>query len=219
MLSIAFSNIYVSVKSKYVNLNDIENPINTYAEEIDTYSLHYQSLLQATLTIEPQEVVLEDSFYFSFISPSPKKFNKLWDREKVLKSYDNVFGSNLVYKSPFRLIIELSSNTYQYKRKVLNFLEVTGILGGLFELFEVVFGIIIGIVSSYSLRGQLIEEIKVNKKKNRELEKELNSLRDKRLNTKNHNRNEIQENRKEEEKFINWRLSIQYIVQIYKKLL
>ena len=77
----------------------------------------------------------------------------------------------------FILEIKLSKDTYQYKRKVLNFLEVTGIIGGLFELFEVVFGIIIGMISSYSLRGQLIEEIKVNKKRNQDLETELNGLR------------------------------------------
>ena len=77
IITIAFSNIYVTVKSKYVNLNNIENPIDSYSEEIDYYSLHYQSQATATFYIEPQEVVLEDNFYFSFISPSPKKFNKL----------------------------------------------------------------------------------------------------------------------------------------------
>jgi len=60
-----------------VNLNDIENPINTYSEEIGSYSLHYQSAVFVTMTIEPQEVVLEDSFYFPFISPSPQRFNKI----------------------------------------------------------------------------------------------------------------------------------------------
>ena len=73
---------------------------------------------------------------------------------------------------------------------MLNFLEVTGIIGGLFELFEVVFGIIIGIVSSYSLRHQLIEEIKINKKKNRSLEKELNGLRKEWLDFKKENQSD-----------------------------
>ena len=89
-------------------------------------------------------------------------------------------GSDIVMYQPFKLRIVISSNKFQYKCKVLNFLEVTGIIGGLFELFEVVFGIIIGIVSSYSLRGQLIEEIKINKKKNQILEKELDQLKQER---------------------------------------
>ena len=163
----------ISVKSKYVNLNNIENPISPYTEEITSYPLHYQSLTKALLTIEPHEISLDDNFYFSFLSPQTLKFNKIWDRERAFKSEDNYFGFDIITFVPFTLDIDLNSNTFQYKRKVLNFLEVTGIIGGLFELFEVVIGVFIGMVSSYSLRGQLLEEIKVNRKRNRELERDL----------------------------------------------
>ena len=126
---------------------------------------------------------------------------------------------NVIYQTPFRLYIEIGRDVYQYKRKVLNFLEVTGIIGGIFELFEVVFGIIIGMASSYSLRGQLIEEIKVNKKKNGELEKELKALGIKWLNSRNQNKeNKHKEKNNEEEKFINPEYDIPYIDYIIKML-
>jgi len=102
--------------------------------------------------------------------------------------------------TPYRLRVDLNSNTFQYKRKVFNFLEVTGIIGGLFELFEVVFGIIIGIISSYSLRGQLIDEIKNNGLKNKLLEKELNLLKQKWLSSREEKERDLKSIGKNEKK-------------------
>ena len=169
---IGLTDVSVYSKSKYVNLNDIQNPISPYSEYLGHFNLQPSLQLKAEAFIEPQEVTLEDNF---FIPESIQKhtFNKVCDRKKIIVTSKNYQGLNVVNPYPFSLEIGISPHKYQYRRKVLGFLEVTGILGGLFELFEVTIGILIGSISSFTFRDQLIKEILNSKKNNNNLLREL----------------------------------------------
>ena len=159
-----------------MNLNDIENPISPYIENFGIYNLNPNFQTKIEVFIEPQEVTLEDSF----LTLEPAKthyFNKICDREKLIITNYNYHGLDARNYSPMMIEVRISPNQYQYRRKVLGFLEVTGILGGLFELFEITIGIIIGSISSFTFRSQLIKEIIISEKKNNGLLKELYTLR------------------------------------------
>lgn len=67
----------------------------------------------------------------------------------------NRFESNGVFYegiSTFAFSIAFKNNgheTYQYKRKVFNIFELTGILGGIFEVLDIGFGMMISVISSF----------------------------------------------------------------------
>ena len=67
--------------------------------------------------------------------------------------------------------------TLLYRRKLLTVLEVTGFIGGLFELFEISFGLILGYISSYFFKQQIIQELKEGKKEYESLKTQFEELK------------------------------------------
>ena len=163
LVDLSFVNVLS--KSLYADLDDIDNPIKEYTEVIVAKSLHYFEERLYTTTVSQQEVILEDTLWFYFKDPTPIIFNKMGDIDKVnmdlIVDYESVINNPESRQSrPFMLFLELDSNIYQYRRKVLTLLEVTGFLGGIYEIFEIVFGIIIGNLSSWLFRKNIHNEIK-----------------------------------------------------------
>ena len=157
------SKISLITHSKYVNLNEIDKTIINYSDNLGSWTINPIKPQMIIPTIQSHEVILEDSLFFYFKEPEAIKFNKIWERESVYTyQFDNqVEGGNVgIPTYPFVINISLDNKIYQYKRRVLTIFEVTGFLGGIFEIFEVLFGFIIGTISSYSFKNQIVEELK-----------------------------------------------------------
>ena len=121
-------NVYVTTQRLYLDLDDIDNPLKPLYEEQIFHDLirntgynHYSYL------IERNELNLEDDWWNVVSNPSNIKFNTL--KYQGLKDSEDYSARSIV-----RISMSLSPQTNKYGRKVLNFLEVTGTVGGIFEI-------------------------------------------------------------------------------------
>lgn len=81
----------------------------------------------------------------------------------------------------------LSAKIDQYRRSVLSLLEVTGILGGIFEVFDIVFGSCIGFVTAYFFKNELHERINQSYDEIEALKLKIQTLEQKEINTAKNN--------------------------------
>ena len=142
------------------------------------WSLSISSFTGILPQLNPHEVTLEDTIWFYLKEPDPIKFLMLdrWNQVRTL-------GHNLAVESTFTLKpltfdIHLSESTTQYRRRVLTIFEVTGFLGGIFEIFEISVGILLGTFSYFAFKSNLENEIiKANIKYEQTLE-EIRKMKD-----------------------------------------
>ena len=111
-------------------------------------------------TIERHELDLEDSIFTYFSDKEPLVFNKVCERESVTDVTHEFTSKNAAHRYPAVFDIGIANQVYQYKRKVLTIFEITGFLGGVFEIFEIMFGFILGTISSYTFKRQILSELK-----------------------------------------------------------
>ena len=116
------------MRSKYIDLNDIDNPIKTYIVSEMEFSFEPKSLSKTDIFIERNEVTLQDSWIFNLLESKPTHFNS-FGKSKIRKT-DYPFDVG-IYGT---FIFKLSDKTNQYRRKIGNLFEVAGILGGIFEV-------------------------------------------------------------------------------------
>lgn len=161
-----------------INLDDMDSPV----------SRNYGHLFEAQLsenytTILPLSIVkIELSLEDDIIGVSP------FSKDISMNDFDARMASpSLDFNDKGKILIYVSNNShyvYQAKRKVLNLFEIFGTVGGIFQIFDVFFGIILGYLSTYNFKRELKREI-VNS------ENELDKLRlkikniEKRLNDAN----------------------------------
>mmetsp|Transcript_23816 Transcript_23816/g.21158 ORF Transcript_23816/g.21158 Transcript_23816/m.21158 type:complete len:195 (-) Transcript_23816:495-1079(-) len=141
----------------YFDLNAIENPIKNYFR---TEVLHFISAEIASglnIYIRRNTYSIRDSIWPSFWTN--EKEGVFYSIERVEK-YSRDKGSNEV----FQIQIIQDSQTDHYTMRILNLLEVTGTLGGVFELLSIAVGFIMGIYSSYSLNLEIKERFIVKEK-------------------------------------------------------
>lgn len=149
--------------SKYVDLSDIDNPIKEYVSILNTWKFHPEIAFNSNIYIERQEVILEDSLFMKFREPEPIKFNKLPDLVGVRNDQAiRINDYNQPFYNPYNLAIQLSPDKHQYRRSLFNFLEMTGILGGIFEVFELSVTLVLGVFYTTMAKRSLVNEIRKN---------------------------------------------------------
>jgi hypothetical protein len=80
-------------------------------------------------------VELEDD-YIQLGSVKESKFYSIGSYSKdILRRYDNIFGA-------VQLLLDAKQDTYQ--RTIFGFFDLTGQIGGLYEIFEVLGGLLVG---------------------------------------------------------------------------
>ncbi|CAI2385634.1 unnamed protein product [Moneuplotes crassus] len=176
--------IKIHIQNRYVDLNDIENPIKNYYDYGYNIKFENNKWKKIKFKLKRHEVVLEDSFLPTFWDPDPLYFNSLEDFEITEEPF--ILGSETA--GLLDIAITRDTQIEQHRRKVLDFLEVTGILGGLFEIFELGFGMLLGLISSYLFKRQIFKDIQRYEEKFKAMEKCIKLLEGK-----------INNNQKEEE--------------------
>ncbi|CAI2385165.1 unnamed protein product [Moneuplotes crassus] len=169
--------VMISVKSKYVDLSDSDDPIKEYTENLFDIPLHPKMYKYGGIFIERQEVTLDDSIFSPFFEPTQIKFNKVANREKhqvFTRLVDELDGYPYF---GYRMLIKLSDETVRYSRQAFTFLELTGTLGGIFEVGKVSLSFLFGLVYSYFSKKSLVNEIKKNTSMLVETQKELQALK------------------------------------------
>ncbi|CAI2361198.1 unnamed protein product [Moneuplotes crassus] len=145
--------IRIHLNNRYIDLNNIDNPIQKYYDE--PFQIQYKEDKRTTVKfkLRKHEVILEDSFFPLPWDTEPKYFNSIEDFQ--------IFEENIVSGSFGTVRVEISRDPQvdQHQRRVLNFLEVTGVLGGIFEIFELGFGVLLGLYSSLMFKRKIYKDL------------------------------------------------------------
>lgn len=165
------------VKSKYVDLNDLENPIKEYTQMIGLWKTHPEIYKQTNIYVQGHQVTLEDSLFEPISINEPIKFNKVCEKENTDEFQSFALGVNALSNIPYTFTIGLSSDVYEYKRTAFALFEVTGIIGGLFEIFEVSFSLIFGVLYSHFSKKSLAVKVRQNMMRLAKTQKDLQELK------------------------------------------
>ncbi|CAI2359692.1 unnamed protein product [Moneuplotes crassus] len=134
------------MKNKYVDLNDIDNPIKYRTTNYNFYNTSEGGFTMYFKLVK-NEVILEDSYWPTW---------RIWTEPNPIVFYTlELHHGSAFHEKQFKIVIETGDEVRQYRRKFLSFLEVTGTIGGIFELIEIIFGFAIGIYSSYMFKRDL----------------------------------------------------------------
>jgi len=141
--------LLILTEQLYVDLGDLDQVLKPLYTEIDAISfLRGPFRSEYSLEVERNELNLEDNWWEILSLPDKRKLNTIKFREKEDSLYDN--GVEF-----FALSIILADKTNQFGRKVLGILEVTGVVGGIFELFDIWVGTLIGFFYSIMFKKEL----------------------------------------------------------------
>ena len=118
----------LTTQQLYVDLGNLDHTLKPLYETQIVYDLlDITGYYSYSYLVERNELNLEDDWWNVVSSQNKLKFNSL--KYDGLKS-EKLFSTQTI----FECTIGLGSQTNQFGRKVLNFLEVTGIVGGIFEI-------------------------------------------------------------------------------------
>jgi hypothetical protein len=181
--------IGVNTHANVADLNDIDNPVNGLERAIiSNLALTLEGMMTFELHLQQNELQLDDSLIGVWSQPEQISFTNIKD--------DGVGYSLHKYSSNDQPIHQLliafrdGQLIEQLKRKVFNIFELFGILGGLFEIFDVAFGFLIGIISHKFFKNELKTEIGKAQKQYDDLKVMINNLENKLKQNSDNQRNQ-----------------------------
>lgn len=156
-----------------MDLNDFENPIKYHYSgySFGTYSSNEKTgSNQVFIKIERNEVQLQDSWWDFLSPPDVINFNNVQSTFEAISHKD---ADTLSYE----VALLLSERKNQYGRKTINFLEVTGTVGGLFEIIDIFAGMFIGYIFSASLKKQIRQDLHKAEGRISDLERQIQLMK------------------------------------------
>ena len=136
--------------NSYVDFDDYENVVKTFNDESFYYKLRKGFTREPEILLRKNFVKLNDEF-FQMGQTEHKEF---YSTEKTKDDFDFDPDNNLYAKISIRM--EAREDTYE--RTVFSVFDYTGLIGGVFEIFEVLGGFIIG----YFIKKWLVFDILCN---------------------------------------------------------
>lgn len=146
--------VTVSGVLKSVTLNDIDNPIRWTVAEFGRYMLKANTDQRYLVKMQRIEATLEDSLISYY--PPDKELSILTLGKGSFSTVDYADNSGI---TGIQIGITLGSDIRQFHRKVYNIFELIGTLGGIFEVFDLFFGFILGSLSGYMFKRDLKNNI------------------------------------------------------------
>mmetsp|Transcript_33143 Transcript_33143/g.32520 ORF Transcript_33143/g.32520 Transcript_33143/m.32520 type:complete len:197 (-) Transcript_33143:574-1164(-) len=133
--------VRVPFVNNYFDFDDYKNPVKTYID--DRFELYMIDTLyqQQNSFIQVNEAEVQDSYFAYQPGGSNKEFFEI---ERV----DTKLISSQVHQGELlnlKFVKDAASKSYE--RTVFSFMEVTGNIGGLFEILQIAGGFIVGIFS------------------------------------------------------------------------
>ena len=127
------------IVNSYVDFDDYENVIKTYADERFYFKTGKGIAKDPEILIRKNHVVLNDEF-FQIGQTERREF---YSAENFKSDFD-LDSSELFYA---RMQIRMEAREDTYERTVFSVFDYTGLIGGVFEIFEVVGGFVVGYFS------------------------------------------------------------------------
>eukprot|EP00343_Euplotes_focardii_P002994 CAMPEP_0205806704 /NCGR_PEP_ID=MMETSP0205-20121125/10342_1 /ASSEMBLY_ACC=CAM_ASM_000278 /TAXON_ID=36767 /ORGANISM="Euplotes focardii, Strain TN1" /LENGTH=265 /DNA_ID=CAMNT_0053080017 /DNA_START=474 /DNA_END=1271 /DNA_ORIENTATION=- len=145
----------LGVENNFFDFNDLENPIKKNLVIRYSKYINYEIYSGFNIYFRRNEYKLQDSIWPSF--NNQEETGVFYSVERI----EPTFGRReTASRTMFKINMYADEYTDVYSRRVLTFLEVTGTLGGLFELIEIGIGFLVGLVASGVFQTQVKIKLK-----------------------------------------------------------
>mmetsp|Transcript_5200 Transcript_5200/g.4387 ORF Transcript_5200/g.4387 Transcript_5200/m.4387 type:complete len:236 (+) Transcript_5200:630-1337(+) len=139
--------------NKNIDLNNIENPIQDLLKTQSFNVKDSKASLVTEIDIRKSKYMLDDG-YWPWSSIEQNEYFSISNYRERYYSKESIPDTNII---SFKINLDFTEDYYE--RKVLKLLEVTGQLGGIFELYETIGGFIIGWISSKILNKEIQQHL------------------------------------------------------------
>ena len=176
-------------------MSDLEDTLKVEYSEVYVIDLNRETGdNQWDFKIERNELYLQDNWYMILTDPIKSTFNSL---DSNFVSRREQFNGD-----KYSFIFSLSQRKNQYSRQVLTFLEVTGILGGIFEIIDIFAGALLGFIYTSFMKKELNQELVRAHNKIQKLADSIEKIKEaqKRANIEGENEEKEGNDQNEEEK-------------------
>ena len=129
-------NLSLIMINSYVDFDDYENVVKTFNDESFYYKIRKGITKEPEILIRKNYVALNDEF-FQMGQTQHKEF---YSAENTKNDFDLDPTDNLYAK----LTIRMEAREDTYERTVFSVFDYTGLIGGVFEIFEVLGGFVVG---------------------------------------------------------------------------
>ena len=126
--------------TQFFDFNDIENPVKYHFDDNNVLILNSQSYEVQYLLARKNEYVLNDNKFGLSGSESGIFYSlKRGAQMTFIQEYTNILGL---------VIIKLDDQIDRYERSLPTVIEAFGVIGGIYEIFKVLFRLLIGIYTT-----------------------------------------------------------------------
>lgn len=152
----------VLISNPYFDFKDIDNPIGHELDSRFTFKLNPEMYNLMNIYVEKNEYTTSDD-YLGLSTPKTGEFFRAdeFTVDKFPKNSEYVVSS----------YIYMSSKINQYERQVMSFMDIIGLIGGFFELFQVIAGFFIEYFVSKIFAFSLVNNLEKTKMSYKKLTK------------------------------------------------
>ena len=131
--------VEVILNDQYFDYENIEQPIQS-RQLYRSFNLFDNYTNTMYTSIKSNTYVLNDNIY-SITESEPNEFYS-WNIDYSQLEFDN--GGGLADSYYLSVLIEVNSEIDNYERTLYSFWDMTGTLGGIYEVMEILFGFLLG---------------------------------------------------------------------------
>ena len=143
---------HVYTLNSYFDFDDLENPVKTYIHSIDAAPLTPYISQNLAVNVNQNKAILNDGWFFS---------SNTEEIEFYTNQYSSSFATSLtqfegyLFLAQFRLDGKMSI----YERTSFNFIELFGMLGGIYEIIELTFSLLLSSLSQKMFYNSLLSKL------------------------------------------------------------
>ena len=131
--------VEIAMISSYFDVNDYDNPVHSYLQDTNLYSLIPAFSQKILYKIQLNQLSLGDGIYFG--SQGIQEDLEFYSIERS----SSVMSALEVDYTFIQILITLDQKVNQYQRTVYSFLDLFGFIGGVFQIFELMGGFVVNI--------------------------------------------------------------------------
>lgn len=148
------------IENAYVDFGDFESPIGTFFDDRNIFKLDPTFTKDINIYLRQNELDAQDAF-FQFSSPEKDSF---WSVDRREQDFSGFNGYNYI-----TVDIQLDPQKDSYSRTVYSFFDLTGQVGGVFEILTLSFGLMVGFITKRIFIFNLLEALYYTKSGSRKV--------------------------------------------------
>lgn len=148
-MNITGSYVEVFIENYYFDVYDVENPVKPYLYKSSLYYVIPDAVTSVLYKMRKNKYTSNDEL-FSYKENTPKEFYS------ILDPVAGYLPLNLLPR--FTLILSGDTTVDEYERNYLTILDVTGTIGGVFEIIVIFWSFFVGLITNKIFNKDLIQQ-------------------------------------------------------------